>query len=109
MTTFDERKKAFEAKYQHDQELLFKIGNRRNRLLGLWAGELMGMASKDADAYAREVVISDIDKPGDDDVHDKVYADLREKKIDLSDHRLRKMMDELLHTAHEQIMTETKS
>ncbi|HET8726387.1 MAG TPA: DUF1476 domain-containing protein [Alphaproteobacteria bacterium] len=107
MTAFDERKKAFEAKYQHDQELLFKIQNRRNKLLGLWAAELMGMDAGEADTYAREVVAADYDRPGDMDVHDKVFADLQASKADLSDHRLRKKMDELLQVAHDQIMTET--
>jgi len=107
MSSFDDRKKSFEAKYQHDQELLFKIQNRRNKLLGLWAAELMGMPTADADAYAKEVIASDFEKPGDSDVHDKVEADLKGHAIDLSDHRLRKKMDELLQVAHDQIMKET--
>jgi len=107
MSTFDDRKKGFENKYQHDQEMLFKIQNRRNKLLGLWAADLLGKSGEDADAYAKEVILSDFEAPGDDDVHDKVAADLEAASVDLSDHRLRKKMDELLAAAHEQIMTET--
>lgn len=108
MSTFDDREKSFEAQYKHDQELLFRIQNRRNRLLGLWAAELMGMKGEDAAAYAREVVAADMERPGDMDVHDKVYADLTEHKVDLSDHRLRRKMDELFQVARDQIMTETR-
>jgi len=108
MTTFDDRKQAFEAKYQHDQELLFKIQNRRNKLLGIWAAELLGKTGEDANNYAKEVVMSDFEEAGDDDVHDKVAADLSAANVDLSEHRLRKKMDELLQVAHDQIMTETK-
>jgi hypothetical protein len=108
MNSFDDRKRAFESKYQHDQELLFRIANRRNKLLGLWAAELLGRSGADADAYAKEVIMSDFEKPGDEDVHDKVAADLESAGVDLSDHRLRKKMDELLQVAHDQIMTEEK-
>lgn len=107
MTTFNDREKAFESKYKHDQELRFKVGARRNKLLGLWAAELMGMAGDDADAYAREVVQSDFEAPGDDDVLQKVLADLTDKSIEKSAHQLRKQMDELMETAREQIMRET--
>ena len=107
MTTFDEREKAFEQKYKHDQDMLFRIQNRRNKLLGIWAAELMGLSGGEAESYIKDVIMSDMEKPGDDDVHDKVYADLHAKNIDLSDHRLRKQMDELLQVAHDQVVTET--
>ena len=106
MTTFDSRGQAFEAEFQHDQELLFRIQNRRNKLLGLWAAELMGLTGPAADAYARDVIMSDFEKQTDEDVHDKVYADLKIQDVDLSDHRLRKKMDALLAVARQQIMTE---
>ncbi|MEM7443083.1 MAG: DUF1476 domain-containing protein [Pseudomonadota bacterium] len=106
MATFDDRKKGFENKYQHDQEMLFKIQNRRNKLLGQWAADLLGKSGEDADEYAKEVVLSDFEAPGDDDVHDKVSADLEAANVDLSDHRLRKKMDELLAVAHDQVMSE---
>ncbi|WP_366655792.1 DUF1476 domain-containing protein [Fodinicurvata sp. EGI_FJ10296] len=108
MNTFDERKKAFEAKFQHDQELLFRITNRRNRLLGLWAAELLGKSADDAATYAREVIAADFERPGHEDVVEKVRADFKAANVELSDHRLRKKMDELLAVAHDQIMTEIK-
>ncbi len=108
MTTFDDRKKAFESKFKHDQEMLFKITNRRNRLLGLWAAELMGKSGMEATAYAREVIDSDFERPGHEDVVEKIMADFKSANVDFSDHRLRKKMDELLAVAHDQIMTETK-
>lgn len=107
MTTFDEREKAFEQKYKHDQDMLFRIQNRRNKLLGIWAAELMGLSGSEAESYVKDVIMSDMEKPGDDDVHDKVYADLHARNIDLSDHRLRKQMDELLQVAHDQVVKET--
>lgn len=106
MTTFDEREKGFEAKFRHDAELQFRILNRRNKLLGFWAAELLGMPGPEAEAYAREVVLADFETPGGDDVHDKVFADLHGHGVDLSDHRLRRKMDQLRAIAHQQIMTE---
>lgn len=106
MTAFDEREKGHEALFLHNQELAFRAQNRRNKLLGLWAAELMGLAGDDAAAYARTVVDEDFVKVGDEDVHDKVYADLHAHKVDLSDHRLRRKMDELLVLARRQIAEE---
>jgi len=106
MTTFDEREKGFEAKYKHDQELQFKVGARRNKLLGLWAAELLGLSGDDATAYAREVIESDFDEPGDDDVLRKVHGDLSAKGVDKSEHQVRKHMDELMDVARRQIMEE---
>ena len=106
MTTFDDREKSFEHKFKHDQDMLFRIHSRRNKLLGQWAAGLMGLSGEQAATYATEVVMSDMEKPGDDDVHEKVYADLQAKNVDLSDHRLRKKMDELLQVAHDQVAAE---
>lgn len=106
MSTFDDREKQFEAKFQHDQELQFKVTVRRNRLLGEWAGALMGLQGEDLKNYAKEVVQSDFDKPGDEDVFEKVKADLKAKSIAASDHQIRKNMDDLLMEAKKQIMTE---
>jgi hypothetical protein len=106
MTTFDEREKGFEAKYKHDQELQFKVGARRNKLLGMWAAELLGLSGDDATAYAREVIESDFDEPGDDDVLRKVHGDLSAKGVDKSEHQVRKQMDELMDVARRQIMEE---
>jgi hypothetical protein len=106
MNSFDDREKQFEAKFQHDQELQFKVTARRNRLLGEWAGGLMELAGDDLKAYAAEVVQSDFDKPGDEDVLEKVMADLNAKKIEASHHQVRKQMDDLLAVAKKQVMAD---
>jgi hypothetical protein len=106
MSSFDDREKQFEAKFQHDQELQFKVTARRNRLLGEWAGELMGLSGEALKAYAGDVVQSDFDKPGDEDVLEKVLADLNGKNIQASNHQVRKQMDDLLAEAKKQVMAE---
>ncbi len=106
MTTFNEREKAFEDKYKHDQELQFKVEVRRNKLLGLWVAEMLGLSGADAEAYAKEVVSADFEEPGDADVVRKVLGDTEPKNLDLNEHSLRKKMDELLTVAKEQIMSE---
>ena len=106
MTTFNNREKAFEDKYKHDQELQFKVEVRRNKLLGLWVAEMLGLSGADAEAYAKEVVAADFEEPGDADLIRKIQGDTKPKNIDLSEHRLRKKMDELVAVAKEQIMSE---
>ena len=106
MTTFDKREKVFEDKYKHDQELQFKVEVRRNKLLGLWVAELLGLSGADAEAYAKEVVRADFEEPGVDDVIRKIQGDAAPKNLDLSEHRIRKKMDELTVVAKEQVMTE---
>ena len=106
MTTFDKREKVFEDKYKHDQELQFKVEVRRNKLLGLWVAELLGIEGADAEAYAKEVVKADFEEPGDADVIRKIQGDAAPKNLDLSEHRIRKKMDEMTVIAKEQIMTE---
>jgi hypothetical protein len=106
MPTFDEREKGFEAKFKHDADLQFKATVRRNKLLGLWAAGLMGLSGAEAEAYAKEVVASDFEKPGDDDVLQKVAGDLKAKSIDRSEHQVRKQMDALMPVAREEIMKE---
>jgi len=106
MTTFNDREKAFEDKYKHDQDLQFKVEVRRNKLLGLWVAELLGLSGADAEAYAKEVVAADFEEPGDADLIRKIQADAQPKSLDLSEHRLRKKMDELNAVAKQQIMSE---
>ena len=106
MTTFNDREKAFEDKYKHDQELQFKVEVRRNKLLGLWVAEMLGLSGADAEAYAKEVVSADFEEPGDADLIRKIQGDTQPKNIDLNEHRLRKKMDELVAVAKEQIMSE---
>ena len=107
MTTFDNRKDAFESKFAHDADLQFKAGARRNKLLGLWAAGLLGKTGADADAYAKEVVTADFEKAGDEDVFEKVRKDFDAAGVAQSDHQLRRTMDDLMQTAIEQIRTET--
>ena len=106
MTTFDKRKDEAEARFKRDQELQFKARARRNKLLGLWAAEQMGISGDDAGAYAKEVVIADFDRPGDDDVLEKVQKDLAAKGIEVAGHTVRKEMDRLMEVAVQQIMTD---
>ncbi len=106
MTTFDDREKVFEDKYKHDQELQFRVEVRRNKLLGLWVAELLGIEGADAEAYAKEVVKADFEEPGDADLIRKIQGDAAPKNLDLSEHKIRKKMDELIVIAKEQIMTE---
>jgi hypothetical protein len=108
MTTFDERESSFEAKFKHDKELQFRVNNRRNKLLGLWAANLLGIHGTEAEAYAKEVVKSDFVTPGDHDVLHKVLADFQAKKVEMSEHRLRKQMDDLMKIATSQIQSEVK-
>ena len=103
MSTFDDRENAFEAKFAHDEEMQFKVVARRNKLLGLWAAELLGKSGADADAYAVEVVKSDFEEAGHDDVVRKVTGDLGNKADEAT---IRSKMDELLSTAKSQIMSE---
>ena len=109
MTGFDEREKGFEAKYRLDQEARFKISARRNKRLGLWAAERMGMSGASAEEYAKEVVVADFDKPGDADVLEKVLDDFTEKGLGITDIQVREQMDKLTETARQQIMKESKS
>jgi hypothetical protein len=101
--TFDDREKGFEKKYAHDQETLFKIGARRNKLLGAWAAEQMGLTGEKAAAYARDVVASDFEEAGDEDVIRKIVADFKASGVNVSDHRLRRQLAELLEVARQQI------
>jgi hypothetical protein len=104
MSGIDQRKDAAEKKYAHDEELTFKANARRAKLLGLWAAGHLGKAGADADAYAKSVVMSDFEEAGDEDVFRKIRADLNAGgKTDISDHVIRRTMDELMATAVEQI------
>jgi hypothetical protein len=101
MTTFDKREEGFEKKFAHDEELQFKAMARRNKLLGLWAAELLGKSGDDANAYAKEVVLSDFEEAGDNDVLKKVVKDLEGKGV--TEQQVRAKMSELLATAVAQI------
>ena len=103
MTTFDDRENAFENKFAHDEEMKFRAEARRNKLLGLWAAELLGKTGDDADAYAKEVVKADFEEAGHEDVVRKVAGDLG----DIADaDTIRSKMHELLKIAKDQLMKE---
>ena len=106
MTSMDDREKAFENKYAHDQALEFKAVARRNKLLGLWAAELMGIEGDAAANYAKEVVKADFEEAGHEDVYRKVKGDLDAKGVDMSEHLIRKQMDDLLATARQQVQAQ---
>jgi hypothetical protein len=103
MTTFDDRKDAFEKKFAHDEELRFKAMARRNKLLGLWAAERLGKSGAEADAYAKSVIMADFEEAGDDDVLRKVQDDLEAAGVTTNTGELRTRMAELLARAVEEI------
>jgi hypothetical protein len=103
MTTFDKRKEGFESKFARDEELRFKATARRNKLLGLWAAEKLGLQGAEAEAYAKTVVSADFAEPGDEDVFRKIRGDFDAKNVAQSDHQIRRTMDELMATAVDQI------
>ena len=103
MSTFDERESAFENKFAHDAEMQFKAEARRNKLLGLWAAELLGKTGEDAQAYAKEVVKADFEEAGHEDVVRKVAGDLGSKS---SEQEIRAKMAELLVVAKAQLLDE---
>jgi hypothetical protein len=99
MSTFDKREDAFEAKFARDEELRFKAEARRNKLLGLWAAEKLGKTGDAANDYAKEVVASDFEEAGDEDVFRKVRGDFDAAGVDQSDHQIRRTMNDLLGQA----------
>lgn len=103
---FQDREKGYEAKFQLDEELRFKAESRRNKLLGLWLAEAFGLKGSDADAYAKEVVLADLDEPGVEDVVKKVMADIKSHGLNLSEDQVRRKLDDLMHTAAEQVRKE---
>jgi len=103
MTTFDDRERGFESKFALDQELEFKAGARRNRMLGHWAAGLMGLEGERIEDYAKAVVKSDFELPGDEDVLRKVFEDLKGSGVSVVEDDVRMKMDELLAQAREQI------
>lgn len=103
MTTFDNRKDTAEKKFAHDAELQFKASARRNKLLGQWTAGQLGLSGAEAEAYAKSVVMSDFEEAGDEDVFRKVRKDLDGAKIEVSDHVIRRTMDELMAKAIEEI------
>ena len=97
MTTFDKREEGFEKQFAHDEELRFKATARRNKMLGLWAAGKLGLAGAEAEAYAKEVVVAELEQGG--DVFGKIRKDFDAKGVRESDHQIRRTMDELLTKA----------
>ena len=107
MTTFDKREQGFEKKFALDEEQRFKALARRNKLLGLWAAEKMGLSGPAADAYSKEVVVADFEEAGDDDVLRKVSTDFTAKGVVQSEQQIRQTMDALMAQAVQQIKAGT--
>lgn len=103
MSQFEDRERAYEARFAHDEELRFKAVARRNRLLGRWAAERLGRTGDEVTAYEQEVIRSDFAEPGDEDVFRKIRADFDAAGLAVSDAEIRMKMRELLVTAAEQI------
>jgi len=103
MANMKDREDGFERKFAHDEELKFKATARRNKLLGVWAAEKLGKSGADADAYAKEVVISDFEEAGEDDVFRKIRGDFDTAGLTETDQQIRTAMHELMATAVDQI------
>ena len=106
MALFDDRKKGQESKYAHDQETRFRVTARRNRLFGLWLAEQLGKTGDDAEAYAREVIEADFERPGDEDVIEKVMGDIRQAGLAIDEHKVRTRLQALQDEAAAQIRSE---
>lgn len=108
MTTFDNREKAFENKFAHDEELMFKARARRNRLFGEWLAGELGLSGDEVKEYAGSVVASDLEEEGDGDVIRKVFADAEAKGLDMSADELQAKLTSYMPIAQEQVMSEIK-
>ena len=107
MTTFDDRERAFESKFAHDEELRFRVIARRNRLLGQWAARLMGLSDAEADAYAKDVIRADFEEAGDEDVIRKVIGDLTGAGVECDEAKVREALSHKEVEARRQIMEQT--
>jgi hypothetical protein len=103
MSTFDKREEGFERKFAHDEEVRFKARARRNKLIGLWAAQKLGLVGDAAEAYAKEIVVVDFEEPGDDDVFARIRKDFDAKGVGQSDHQIRHTMEELMAKAVEDV------
>jgi hypothetical protein len=104
MTTFDDRERAFETKYARDQDMQFRIVARRNKLLGHWAANLMGLSQAEADAYASDVVRADFEEAGDEDVIRKLVGDLTSAGVECDEAKVREALDHKTVEARRQLM-----
>jgi len=106
MSGFDDREKAFETKFAKDQELVFRVTARRNRLVGEWAAALMGLTKEETDAYAKAVVQADFEEAGDEDVVRKLLGDLTSAGVEMDDQRIRAALGDKMAEARRQFMQE---
>ena len=106
MTDFKDRERAEEAKFAHDEEMLFRITARRNRLLGTWAAEKMGLSAVEAESYAKSVVQADFEEAGDEDVIRKLLGDLVSAGVDVSEADVRAALDAKAVEARRALMGE---
>jgi hypothetical protein len=108
MTTFDDRERAFESKYAHDEELRFRVIARRNRLLGMWAARLMGLSEAESDAYAKDVIRADFEEAGEEDVVRKLLGDLTAAGVDIDDAKIREALAHKEAEARRQLIESTE-
>ncbi len=101
--SFNDRERDFESRFAHDEELRFRVTARRNKLLGLWAAEKLGLSGQDAEAYAQDVVKADFQREGEEDVFEKIRKDFDAGKVEQSDHQIRRHMADFLIEAEQQI------
>jgi hypothetical protein len=104
MTTFDDRERAFETKFARDEEMMFRITARRNRLVGQWAAEKMGLTPEETDAYAKAVVQADFEEAGDEDVIRKLLGDLTSAGLEIDEAGVRAALEEKTVEARRQLM-----
>ncbi|HUI16300.1 MAG TPA: DUF1476 domain-containing protein [Alphaproteobacteria bacterium] len=105
---FDDREKNFEAKYRHDEELRFKIQVRRDKLIGLWAASKIGLASKDAEAYAKALIEKNLMKHVDEHLVETLGADFKAHNLEISPHRIRRHLEECLEEARAEVMKDIR-
>lgn len=107
MSSFEDRKDAYENKFAHDEELAFKVEARTSKLFGLWAAEQLGLEGADAETYAKEVIAANLEEPGFDDIKRKVMPDFEEKNVDVSEHVIDSMLQKFVSMAEKQITEES--
>ncbi len=104
----DKKKNAEETKFSRTADFEFKAVSRRNKLLGLWAADILGLSKSEADEFAKQTVLSDFEEPGDEDVLRKIFSDLKKASPEITEVEIREKMDELLVVARSQIEFEAK-
>lgn len=107
MTQFDDRERAFEAKFAHDEEMRFRVVARRNRLLGQWAARKMGLTEAEAESYAKDVIRADFEEAGDHDVIRKILGDLTSAGVDCDEDRVEEALRNKEIEARRQIIEAT--